>query len=311
MPRAERVLQAVVSTPWAIMPEKLEAILEILELRMAGVHFSPDELAARIEASREDRPEPKLEGKVAVLPVFGVMARRMNMMTEMSGGVSLELWRRNFDVMLADPEVKAIVLQVDSPGGEVAGTQELAEYVYSNRKKKRLIAVADTLAASAAYWLAAAAEEVVVSPSGYVGSVGVFALHIDQSEAMQKAGLKATIIRAGRYKAEGLPLEPLKEETKEFMQAQADRIYDTFVKALATYRGVSVKAVRDDFGQGRVVDAETAKTAGMVDRVATFEEVLGRLGVGAVGVGNVRRARAQHVERMAKLEEGLYPEKQG
>lgn len=295
MARLERILQAVMDTPWAILEEKLDAMMEVLVLRSQGVGLNLDAATlASYEAKQEAAQQMRVEGKVAVLPLFGIMARRMGMMSAMSGGVSLEQWQKRFDAAMADPEVRAIVLQVDSPGGQVAGTPELAQHIFASRGKgKRIVAMVDTMAASAAYWVATAADEVVVTPSGYVGSVGVFTVHEDRSEQLAQSGVKYTIIKAGKYKAEGSAAEPLSEGTKEYLQAQVDREYKTFVDALARNRDLPVGKVRADFGEGRLVHSSEARGKGMVDRVATMDETLARLGVGATGIGNVRRQRVE------------------
>lgn len=288
-----RLLQAVAATPWVIMEEKLQAILSVLdgtvEIQSREIPPAPEPYLLQLAGS----PAAPSGGKVSVIPVYGILAQRMDMILSASGGTATERLGKQIDAAVADTEVRAIVLDMDSPGGDVASIPELAAKIYAGRQKKRIVAVANSMMASGAYWLGAAATEVVASPSSSVGSVGVFVVHMDASKANETEGVTYTVIRAGKFKAEGLPVEPLTPEARDFYQERVNETYDMFVKALADYRDVSVKVVRDSYGQGRTLSAAGAKAAGMVDRVATLEETLARLGVGSVGVGNTTRQRAQ------------------
>lgn len=272
------VRRAVQQLPWAIQEEKLAAMLEALELHAAGGAFSAAELQARIGA-RSRGSVAKVAGSIAVLPLFGVIAQRMNLMMEFSGGTSSELFGRDFDAMLNDPDVGAIVIDVDSPGGSVAGTPELAKKIFEARGKKPIIAVADSLMASAAYWIASAADQIVATPSAEgVGSIGVIAVHEEISKAAEMAGVKFTIFRAPEFKGEGNPYEPLSSDASEFIQAQIQEFYGMFVSAIAKHRGVKPAEVRENYGKGRALTAKQALEVGMIDRIATLDEVLADLG---------------------------------
>ena len=276
--RIDRILRAVCATPWAILPEKLDAICEFLTLRAAGTRFTAEEIQARIGEGR--RGAPAQPGGVAVLPLYGVIAHRINMVEDVSGpgGTSTEKFGQQLDAALADPSITAIVLDIDSPGGSVEGVEELAAKILGARGQKPITAVANSLAASAAYWIGSAADELVVTPSGMLGSIGVFTVHTDISEAAAADGLKFTLISAGRYKVEGNMYEPLTEEARAATQDLVDEYYGAFVRGVAKGRGVSTADVRGGFGQGRVVPARQAVGLGMADRVATLEQVLAKLG---------------------------------
>lgn len=274
----EHIVQAVQALPWAILPEKMAVIRQILALRTQGQTFSPEEIKAEIETARKgERPILNGGSAIAVIGVVGTLIPRGNMLLESSGAVSIQRLAAQFREALADPEVGQIVLDIDSPGGQVGGIEELANEIYQARGQKPVTAVANGLAASAAYWLASAASELVVTPSGEVGSIGVLAIHEDYSAALAEAGVKVTLISAGKYKTEGNPFEPLSEEAQAAAQARVDDYYQMFVKAVARGRGVNQANVRDGFGQGRVVGAEQAVLGGMADRVATIDEVIGGL----------------------------------
>lgn len=275
----EHIIQAVQALPWAILPEKLAVIREILVLRANGQRLTPEEIKAEMEAARGDRQIVTGGQAIAVIPVVGTLIPRGNMMTEMSGAASVQRLQAQFRTALSDPEVGSIVLDIDSPGGQVGGIEEFATEIYQARGQKRIVAVANTLAASAAYWLASAAGELVVTPSGEVGSIGVFALHQDVSAALDKLGVRMTLISAGKYKTEGNPFEPLGEEARAAAQTRVNDYYQMFSAAVARGRGVSQADVVSGFGEGRVVGADEAVRLGMADRVATIDQVINQLQV--------------------------------
>jgi signal peptide peptidase SppA len=263
--------------PWAILPEKLHQITALLKFAGEGGKLSEEDVRERIGAG--PRVTAKTPGNVALIPVYGVVGHRMNMMNDISGGTSVEKITNSFRQALKDPSVKAIVFDVDSPGGSVDGVPELADEILAARGQKKTVAVANTMAASAAYWLASACDELVVTPSGAVGSIGVWGAHEDISKAMNDAGVKVTLISAGKYKVEGNPYEPLSDEAKAALQADVDNFYSMFVKAVAKNRGVSQDSVANGYGQGRMVMATLAVKQGMADSVATLDQTLARFGV--------------------------------
>lgn len=270
------ILHTVSETPWAILPEKLALITELLSLRATGHRFTAAEIDERI-GPRAAGPGQSQRGTIAVLPLFGVVSQRMNMMSDMSGGTSTERFAQAFRQVMADPSVSAVVLQVDSPGGSVFGIDELAGEIFRARGGKPIVAQVDSMAASAAFWIASAADEIAMTPGGQVGSIGVYTVHQDISAAAEAEGVKTTFISAGKYKTEGNPFEPLTDEARAAMQGQVDDYYNAFTKAVAKGRGVSVDSVRNGYGQGRVVGAGPALSMGMVDRIATMDQTLARL----------------------------------
>ncbi|WP_131193713.1 S49 family peptidase [Lichenihabitans psoromatis] len=271
------IVAAILSDLWAIEPEKMMAIAEFVALQAAGHKLSAGEIEARI-GKQAEADVARRQGAVAVLPLRGVIANRANMMSDISGGTSSEQFGQQFQAALSDDGIKAIVLDVDSPGGTVAGTEELANMIYAGRGQKPIVAQVNARAASAAYWIASAADEIAVTPSGEVGSIGVIGGHKDMSKAMDKAGISNTIITAGKYKGEGHPFGPLDDEAKAFMQSQVDEAYGQFVQTVARNRGASISKVRQGFGQGRMVGASASIGEGMADRVATMNDTLQRFG---------------------------------
>jgi signal peptide peptidase SppA len=213
---------------------------------------------------------------IALIPVRGVLSPRGY--SSYAGRLEgMEGLRDRINSAARNPDVSAIVLDVDSPGGTVAGTPETAQTVAAAAKAKPVIAVANTLAASAAYWIASQATQLVVTPSADVGSVGVISAHLDMSKMLEDFGLKVTMVSAGKYKAEGSPFAPLADEAKANMQARVDEAYADFIRDVAAGRKVTQARAREEFGQGRVVSARRAVDIGMADRVATLPEVIGGL----------------------------------
>lgn len=289
--RYAHVVQAVYEHPWALTPQMLGLITDILDFRAAGGVLSSDEIQARLAAADNGpRNGQAVTGGVAVIPVYGLISQRTSLMSDLSGATSCDALRSSLREAIADPEVKAIVLDVDSPGGDVAGLPELAADIRELRgQTKPIVAVADTLMASAAYWLSSQCDEVVASPSALVGSVGIVGMHEDVSGAEAKAGVKTTLISSGPYKTEGNPYEPLTEDARATLQGQCDGFYAMFLADVARGRGVSGDKVAADYGGGRVLMAADAARAGMVDRIDTLEGTVRRLSRGG---GTKSRARA-------------------
>lgn len=279
------IAKYVAETPWAILPSKLEEIEAVLEFQMAGGKFTAEELQARI-GDGTGRAEASRSGAVAVIPVQGVIAHRMGSMSEISGGVSTERISAMLKQAVADPNVGSILLDVNSPGGTVAGVTELAADIRAAAARKPVTAQVNALAASAAYWAISGATEIVVTPSGEVGSIGVITSHLDTSEADAKDGVKRTVISAGKYKAEGAGA--LTEEAQAAIQARVNDFYATMTTDIAKGRGVPVAEVRGGFGEGRVVGAKEAVRMKMADRVATMDETLSRLVNGRSSSGGAR-----------------------
>lgn len=289
------VVAAVFNRPWAIHPDTMDVITQVLSGRIEGWRFSPDEIEARLmEAAEQHGPREgaRQQKTVAVLPMYGVITPRAGMLANASGGTSVESMRRALRASLKDPEVSAIVLDIDSPGGSVDGIPELAAELREAREQKPLYAVANTSAFSAAYWLGSQAGEFFATPSAAVGSIGVIAAHEDHSQRLAKEGIKPTYITSSPYKAEGNHAEPLSDEAKAAVQHDVDAFHAMFLQDVAMGRDATPDVVSADYGQGRVVIANDALERGMVDGIATMEQVVSR--AAQAGVEHVAMA-ATHV----------------
>lgn len=271
-----RIVEYVASSLWAITDQKMAEIIEVLAFRSSGQEFTAEEIQARIGGGAE-RPSASRSGAVAVIPIRGTIAHRMGGMMEASGGVSCESISHMLKAALADESVGSIVLDVDSPGGTVTGLQELAAEIRAAREIKHITAQVNGMMASAAYWLGAQASEIVSIPSGETGSKGVVMPHKDLSAALEKEGIKVRVFRSSKHKWAGNPFEPLTDEQAAEIQQRVDAAGAQFDKDVSLGRGVSVADVRAGFGEGRLLDAKAAKAAGLIDRIATMDETIGRL----------------------------------
>ena len=270
----------IVTSPWAIQPEKLIEIRGIYETHLRGDKIDIKSVEARLgqPLANEAKPYQVMAG-VAVVPVVGVLAKRANLFMQISGGTSTQIVGNWLAQAAADPQVAAIVLEIDSPGGQVDGVQQLAQQVAQIRDDgKPVVAWINGIGASGAYWIASAAERVVMADyTTVVGSIGVVATHVDVSKREEALGMKTTEITAGKYKRIASSYAPLSEEGRSTIQQQVDAIYSVFVDAVAGNRGVSVEQVLTDMADGRVFIGQAAIDAGLVDGVSTMDALIAEL----------------------------------
>lgn len=277
------LLAAFASEYWAMEETKLLAIVDMLAMQAEGTKLSAEEIEARISPQTASAVARR-EGAVAVVPLRGVISPRASGIQNSStgGGATAESFAASIDQLADDDGVKAIVVDADTPGGNVMGVDEASAAVAAVRGRKPIVVQVTGNLASAGYWIGASADEIVVSPSSAVGAIGVRTAYDDVTEALAKAGVTRQIIAAGKFKGEGL-LGPLSDETRAYMQGRIDDYYGMFVDRVAAGRGVTAAAVREGFGQGRMLGAQAAIREKMADRVATMKETLVRFGAGGPG----------------------------
>lgn len=272
----------ILTSPWAIQPEKLAEIQDIYARHLKGEKIDLAGIEARIGRPLQNREQgyDTVNG-VAIIPIIGVVGKRMNLFMDISGGASLELVARDFKAALMDPEVESILFEIDSPGGAVDGTSELAQMIYSARGEKPIVTWANGLMASAVYWIGSAAHQAYnSSDTTVVGSIGVLTRHTDFSKMDEKAGIKRTYLYAGKYKVVGAGNKPLSKDDEAIIQTELDYLYSIFVNAVAKHRGVDVQVVLDDMAEGRVFTGQQAIDAGLVDGVATMDGLIAALSGG-------------------------------
>lgn len=262
--------------PWNCLPEMLSVIAGILAHRIAGIEMEQAAIEAAL-VNRKNLPQPRV-GSVAVIPIYGVIAPRMNLMSEISGGTTYQKLTSQIREAVADKAVRTIVLDVDSPGGSVQGNAELATEVMRARAKKPIVAQAQYLMGSAAYHIGAAATEIVASPSAHVGGIGTYTLHDDLSEALKQLGIKRTYISAGEGKVDGNSSEPMSEAYHGRATTLVTEAFNHFVGNVVKGRGQGMTAdrVKKEW-KAYVYGAEEARSLGMIDQIATLDQTLARL----------------------------------
>lgn len=248
---------------------------------------------------------PTVKGAIAVIPMHGVITKRGGWFSD-----GLDRIKRTTEAALASKAIGAVVFDQDTPGGSSYGLMEFADWVYSLRGGKPIISVANPLSASAGIWAGTSADQMIVTPSGDVGSVGVWSLHVDYSQMLEQSGIKPTFVFAGKYKVESHGYAPLTDDARAEIQRGVDECYVDFIAAMARNRGVAASVVKSDFGEGRVMGAQRAKDAGLVDRVASLDEVLSAM---VATVGSTSEATSRDASQMlaAAWSDELKPEATG
>lgn len=252
--RFGHLAQRLFNTPIAIRPEKAEVIMAALAdrlgisrmIRMDGqkMHLEPMALEEGRLGSNPRAGYDLVEG-VAVIPVHGTLVQKLGTLRPYSGMTGYDGIRQNFLSALVDPKADAILLDIDSPGGEVAGCFDLVDTIYRARGEKPIWAVLNESAYSAAYAIASAADRITVPRTGGVGSIGVISMHVDWSAALTDAGIKVTFITYGERKADGHPEIPLSKEALARFQTDINTMGELFVNTVARNRNIAAKKVRD------------------------------------------------------------------
>jgi signal peptide peptidase SppA len=203
---------------------------------------------------------------VAVIPIQGTLVQKLGSLRPWSGMTGYDGIRQNLFTALDDSSVKAIVLDIDSPGGEVAGCFDIVDTIYAARGSKPIWAILNESAYSAAYAIASAADKIYVPRTGGVGSIGVICAHVDMSQALTSAGIKVTFITYGDTKADGHSEIPLSEDAKKRFQADIDTMGQLFVDTVARNRNISAATVRDT--QAATFMGDKGVALGLADEVA-------------------------------------------
>ena len=256
--------------PLAIHRPKLDVILSVL-----GQRVGLTELAGPSGFTPPARAAPTQTPQVAVIPIHGTLVRRTVGLEAESGLTSYAGLAAQLDAALASPEVAAILLDIDSPGGESSGVFDLADRIRAATQVKPVWAVANDMAFSAAYALASAATKVFVSRTGGVGSIGVIAMHVDQSVKDAQDGVSYTAVFAGDRKNDLNPHQPSSDQAHAQLQAEVNRIYGLFVETVARHRGLEPSAVRDT--EAGLFFGQAAVGIGLADAIGTFDDALAQL----------------------------------
>lgn len=285
-----RIVSRVNRSVWLMTEDGIDNLLTILER-----HMFEDEDEIRRHAdffgdgNGNGNDGPVILNGVGILNLEGPIFPKANLMTELSGATSLETFRQDFRGLLTNDSVSSIVLNIDSPGGVSDLVMETAAEIREARETKPIFSIANTMAASAAAWIASAATESYITPSGMGGSIGVYHVHVDRTEAEHKLGLKKTIIKAGKVKA--AHEEPLDDATRGNLQAMVDDCYEDFVASVAEGRNMSVDEVKA-FADGGMITPRQGVELGLFDGIKTFESLLGEVSQNGGVVGSASSVAA-------------------
>lgn len=269
--QCRRVLSFIDKTPWAIRPDALEKIISI-----ANRTYSDPQLVSLIKSEQslsvinnDDITD------IAVIDVIGPIFTRADLFSDVSGATSIEMLERQLDDALYDDSIRAIVFRIDSPGGEVTGTHELANYIDEACELKPIIAYVQGAACSAAYWIASATGRIYADKTATLGSIGVVATWTDDSAARAAAGL--TDYEVVSSQSPNKRLNPTRDDGRAELQKQIDGLADIFIDDVAAFRDVTRDKVMSNFGQGGIFLADEAVMIGMADEVSNFRDVIAEL----------------------------------
>jgi capsid assembly protease len=262
-------LKAAMSVVWAMEERALETVLEIAAREHDVTEEALEAYAAKSLANAE---RARVRNGVAIIDAIGPLFKRANLMSAISGATSYTIMRADIQTALDDPAVRAIILNIDSPGGEASGTDELAQAVFEARGAKPIVAYVGGYGASAAYWLASAADKVVVSPTAILGSIGV---QVAFREPAVKDGEKS--YRFVSSQSPNKNPEIGTDAAAKQIQETIDAMAQVFVEAIARNRGVATETVLTNFGGGGTFVGQAAVDAGLADSIGTFEAVLAGL----------------------------------
>ncbi len=294
-----RLLQTFTGDVCLLEPRTLRLGGQLLHRKLLGERFTGVQVHEALGVATPTQRRDARETGIAVIPVLGVIQRRMH-----SAGTSVEEIEMAFDVAIASRRVDGIVFDMDSPGGGVPGVPEFAEKIFNARGIKPMVSISNGMMTSGALWIGSAVKQVFSMRSSETGSLGVFQLHIDESKALEEDGVVVTEFSAGKFKTEGAPWAPLSEDSKEFFQSRVNEVFDWFIKAMATFRGETQTNARKGFGEGRVLSAEAAMKANLVDKIGNFEDAVSRVAnLGSKPKG--RRAAALRAEMALDSADGI------
>lgn len=258
-------------TPLLIARPKLEVILGVVARKLAG-----DTLATPPPANVDAGMTGGLQivDGITILPILGTLVRRSSYIGAASGLTSYHDIEAMAEAAFADPMVKAVLLEIDSSGGEAGGVFDLAQRLrtLAQTSGKPLWAIADEAALSAAYAIACAADRLWLTRTAEVGSIGVVAVHVDESVADAKAGLNYTFLHAGAHKVDGHPHAPLPASVAADIQADIEQLHEQFIALVAGFRRLTPEAVRDT--EARVYRGEAALRVGLADRIGTRADAI-------------------------------------
>lgn len=273
----ERMIKNISSKDWYIRPEAVHQMIASAKELESKISSEPKSFFGFMDISEEEfKPDDyPVEDGCAIIEIIGATQKRCDSVDKYCGICSTEEIKAKISNAMESSIVKSILLFIDSPGGTVDGTQELSDFIFGSRGKKPLIAYTNGMMCSAAVFYGTACDKIIAVPSADIGSIGVYCTHFDFSGFYESMGIKASIIKAGKYKAVGNQFAPLSEDDRAVMQARVDGMYDAFLAAVARNRGCSKDLVASDMADARIFTATEAARIGLIDEVNYIEKISG------------------------------------
>ena len=289
MSKFSHLSSLVFNKPLMVTQDYAETIAVVLSDRL-----NLDVEGLQIKSDAKDQRVATTNKGVAVIPIVGSMSHRSTGIEAMSGMTSYTTLQKQFEAAFNDPKVGSILMDIDSPGGSVAGAFDFRDYLMSKKGTKPVYALARDAMCSAAYLIGSTADKVYATQTARVGSIGVVAMHTDASGKMEKEGLKPTFISAGKFKTAGNPYEKLEGEKLKYLQDSVDESYDMFINAVADARGIDKKVIRDT--EARVYGGKKAVEIGLADGIRTYESVIAEMSAPNFTTQGIRMENELNIE---------------
>ena len=265
---------------WAILPDQVgitqHAFMAYLKSVLKVDVKTPTPEANIFDVDLNDMPSTFfMDGDIAIMQIEGVITPKADIFSRIFGGATLDVMTRDFEALIADSNVKAIILDIDSPGGVAFGIEQFANIVFEGRAEKPVIAFTSTMMASAAMWIGAAAHKVFISGEVVMtGSIGTVINHIDISGLEKELGIKTTEITAGKFKRISSNFEPLSKEGRAELQSQVDHVNSAFVASVASSRGTTIEDVNSNMADGKTFIGSQGIEAGLIDGIITEDKLV-------------------------------------
>jgi ClpP class serine protease len=256
------VAQAILDTPWAMSDEGLHWLMTLCDLDLSALASLPNRKPA-------DTHRSVIRDGIGIVPVHGPLFKKSNFWTDLFGASGYDQIHHDISVLAKTPGIKAIVLDIDSPGGEASGVGELAESIYQLRGKIPVHAYIGGTGASAAFWIASAAQEIHASPSAIIGSIGV--------QTAIRSGKNPNEIRFVSAQSPNKNRDPATEGGAAEVQRVINDLATVFIEQVARNRSITSEAVQNNYGQGSVFVGASALRQGLADNLTTFEDLMSKV----------------------------------
>lgn len=296
----QRLFDFYASKTWAILPESLQEMYDIyraaIERKALAIDFDPEAVTAKTGTKLDNTRRVEMRDGVAIIPVMGPIFARANLFTEISGATSIEMLAKDFNEARENPRVKAIILNVNSPGGEVDGTSEFAQHVFDARGEKPIISYVGHVGASAAYWIASATDEIVANDTASLGSIGVVGrVFVDRD--------KNSVQFVSSQSPNKRP-DPETEKGRSQIQSHIDDLAQVFIDTVARNRDWSADEVIEKGDAGNIKAGQRAVDAGLADRLGTLEGLIAEM--------STPQGREDHMQKIKQKKMlPMHPEKMG